>query len=284
MKWIKRLSQCVEYIEDNLKDEIDMNDLCRISCLSSLYFPRLFEAVTGIQLSEYIRRRRMTLAACELAGGDRKVIDIALDYGYSSSESFSRAFKGIHGISPSYVRNQNPTLKSYPKLTFSVSIKGDSEMNYKIVDKKAFKVLGVSITTTTNNGENTKEIPKFWERINNDGTCKQMCKYAATNDVIYGICFDSDSKDTFKYAVAVSYDGGGKSEFEVMDISACKWAIFECIGPMPLAIQNVWNRIFTEWLPATEYEIAPLPQIEFYTLGDSAKDDYRSEVWIPIKD
>lgn len=283
MKWIERLKGCVAYIEDNLKDEIKMERLCEIACLSPLYFPRLFEAVTDISLSEYIRRRRMTVAARELIDGDRKIIDIALDYGYATPESFSRAFKGVHGVSPSFLRSDNPTIKSYPKLTFTISIKGDVEMDYKIIEMKEFDVLGTSITTRNVDGENNKDIPAFWQRINTDGTADRMYKLASKPGICYGICFDYDGTDTFKYAAAVPYDNGEKGEFEVNSIPASKWAIFKSVGPMPTAIQDVWTRIFTEWLPATEYEISDLPQFEAYYPGDTNSADYKSEVWIPIK-
>ena len=283
MKWIRRLEECVDYIESSLKCEIDLDILCSISCLSRLYFPRLFEAVTDIPLSEYIRRRRMTLAARELLEGDKKVIDVAFDYGYSTPESFSRAFKSVHGVPPSALKSENPKVKSYPRLTFAISIRGDAAMDYKIIEKSAFDVLGLSLRTTDKDGKNFKEIPEFWQKICSDGTEDELCKFSAEDGIMYGICFDLEEDGYFKYAAGVPYAGGEKDNFEVMTIPAAKWAIFECIGPMPDAIQKVWKRIFSEWLPATEFEMASLPQIEMYYPGDSTKDDYRSEVWIPVK-
>ena len=284
MKWIKRLTKCADYIEDNLKGEIKIEELARISCLSTLYFPRLFEAITDIPLSEYIRRRRMTLAAKDIIDGDKKIIDIALDYGYSTPESFSRAFKSVHGISPSSIKKDSTIIKSYPPLAFSISIKGDVEMNYKIVEKDAFQVLGISLVTTDIDGKNFVEIPQFWQEINTDGTSEKMMKYSSESTcAMYGICFDEKEDRSFKYAAAVGYNGGDTGGFEVMDIPAAKWTIFDCIGPMPDAIQSVWKRIFSEWLPATEYELLNLPQIEYYYPGNITGDDYHSEVWIPIK-
>ena len=283
MKWIKRLEECVDYIENNLKGEIDMSTLSRISCLSRLYFPRLFEAVTDIPLSEYIRRRRMTLAARELTEGRKKVIDIAYDYGYSTPESFSRAFKSVHGVSPSHVKAGNPKVKSYPKLTFTISIRGDAAMDYKIIEKSAFDVLGLSLRTTDTDGKNLKEIPEFWAKICSDGSSEALSRLSSDEGIMYGICFDLESDGYFKYAAAVPYAGGEKENFEVVNIPAAKWAVFESIGPMPGAIQKVWKRIFSEWLPATEFEMESLPQIELYYPGDATAGDYKSEVWIPVK-
>lgn len=284
MKWLERLTKCVDYIEDNIED-IDIEELCSIACLSRIYFSRLFDAVTGMTLGEYIRRRRMTLAAGELLRSDIKVIDIAIKYGYSSSEAFSRAFKSIHDVSPSYVRTNRPKLKSYPKITFNITIKGDVDMNYKVVEKDAFKVLGRSIITTEENGKNNTEIPQFWYELYTTGVIDKMLEVSGS-DTKYGICLApiKEHGKEFEYLIAVPYNGGDKADMKVYDIPKTDWAVFECRGSMPDAIQKVWNRIFSEWLPATKYEInTELPDIEYYSPGDNDQPDYYSEIWLPVK-
>jgi len=284
MKWIDRLTECVDYIEENLNGQIEMDILCDKACLTRLYFNRLFDAVTGIPVHEYIRRRKMTLAAKELLSGQKKVIEAALDYGYSSPEAFSRAFKSVHGIPPSQVKQQGSAIKSFHRLTFSISIKGDQEMNYRIEEKKAFALLGEAITTTAVEGQNKKKIPVFWQKVNSQGICDQMCAMASEPGKMFGVCFDENSDKTFRYGIGVPYANGEKGQFEVMNIPEAKWAIFESRGPLPQAIQNVWGRIFAEWLPATGYEIANLPQIEYYPLNESPSQDDYCEVWIPLAD
>lgn len=284
MKWLERLEACVDYIEENI-EKIDMKELCSIACLSNIYFSRLFDAVTGITLGEYIRRRRMTLAAGELIRSDIKVIDIAIKYGYSSSEAFSRAFKSIHSVSPSFVRTNRPKLKSYPKIAFNITIKGDDEMNYKIVEKDAFKVMGRSITTTEEDYKNQTDIPEFWHQLYTTGVIDKMLE-ASGCEVKYGICMPpiKEHGKEFEYVVAVPYNGGYTAEMKVYDMPKTEWAVFACRGSMPDAIQKVWNRIFTEWLPATKYEInTDLPDIEYYTAGDNDDPDYYSEIWLPVK-
>jgi len=282
VKWIERLTDCVDYLENHLDGEIDWNVLCDRACLSRLYFSRLFEAATGMGVSEYQRRRRMTLAVRDLLGG-RKVIDVALDYGYSSPEAFCRAFKSVHGIAPSQAGEPGAALKSYHRLSFSISIKGDREMNYRMERKDALKFFGTSIGTSSEDGQNYVEIPRFWQESWKNGVMERL-NGVSPGSPCYGICFECEGDGPeFRYAIAVDDRGGDGKGFESLEVPPSEWAVFESVGPMPGAIQDVWKRIFSEWLPATGYELRNAPQIEYYPPGDSQAADYRCEVWIPVK-
>lgn len=286
MKWLDRLNKCLDYIEDNLNDEIDVNQLLSIACLSRTHFNRMFDAVTGMTIATYIKKRRMTKAVFDLQQG-QKVIDVAMKYGYSSSESFSRAFKSFHGISPSKVFESNHRFDSYSKLNFHISIKGDTKMNYRIESKEEFMVMGKSIITKDTEGKNNTDIIKFWNDIMNDGTLKEMSKVSRSNnkdDICYGLCFPCvDNRSEFRYAIAVP-NAEGNQEFETYAVPASKWAIFKCVGPLPKTMQDMWYIIYSEWLPYVDYELnGKIPDVEMYTDGDSSKDDYVSEIWLPIK-
>ena len=121
MEWLLKLSNAIDYIETNLDNEISYDEVAKIACCSTYYFQRIFAYVTGISLSKYIRRRRMTQAAFELQGSNQRVLDIALKYGYNSPTSFNRAFQNIHGIAPAAAKNIGSTLNAYPPIKFSVS-------------------------------------------------------------------------------------------------------------------------------------------------------------------
>ena len=136
MEWIERLNNAVTYIEDNIKGDIDIDEASKIACCSTYHFQRMFAYIADVPLSEYVRRRRMSLAAVDLQNGDEKVIDVALKYGYDSPTAFTRAFKNVHGISPSQAKNEGSVLKAFPPISFKITIKGASEMNYRI-EKKA---------------------------------------------------------------------------------------------------------------------------------------------------
>lgn len=144
MEWIERLNEAINYIEEHLADEIDYEELAKIAGCSTYHFQRMFAYMANISLSEYIRRRRMSLAAVDLQGGDAKIIDVALKYGYSSPTAFNRAFQTIHGIAPSLVRSEGVSVKSFPPMTFKITVKGVEEMNYRIEKKEAFRIVGVS--------------------------------------------------------------------------------------------------------------------------------------------
>ena len=130
MKWLEKMNAAVEYMEDNLDGEIDYKVIAQKACSSLYQFQRIFSFVINVPMSEYIRRRRLTLAAFELQNSAMKVIDIALKYGYDSLEAFARAFQAMHGVSPTMARISGTKLKAYPRITFQISIKGAIEMNY----------------------------------------------------------------------------------------------------------------------------------------------------------
>ncbi len=142
MDSLRSMNNALAYIEEHLTEEIDYSEVSKIAYCSEYHFKRMFSFLAGISLSEYIRRRRLTLAALDLKDRDLRIIDVAVKYGYNSADSFSRAFHSLHGILPSEARSENTQLKAYPRMTFQLSIKGGCEMNYRIVEKGPFKLVG----------------------------------------------------------------------------------------------------------------------------------------------
>ncbi len=284
MEWLNRMLSSIEYIEAHLEHQLDLNEAAKAAYSSPFHYHRMFHMLTGITVGEYVRRRRLTLAAQELASSDIKVLDAALKYGYDSPEAFSKAFRRLHGVSPSTARESGAALKAFPRLSFQISIKGDKDMDYRIVERKEYKVVGKALRFRTDNGENFVKIPKFWEQCWQDGTCKELLELTGCCGDLLGVCMEPDEKmEEFTYIIGVA----GQSEevpagYVVKDIPASTWAVFESIGAMPDAIQAVWKRVFSEWFPATGYEHAGGPEVEVYPEGDTCSKDYRCEVWIPI--
>ncbi len=136
MDSLTNMNNAMTYIEKHLKEDIDYNQLSKVACCSEYHFRRMFSFLSGISLSEYIRRRRLTLSVVDLKDCNMKIIDIAVKYGYDSADSFTRAFHKMHGVLPSEARSDNVILKAYPKMTFQLSIKGGIELNYRILEKK----------------------------------------------------------------------------------------------------------------------------------------------------
>lgn len=278
---LQRMNECIGYIEENLQQKIEIEKLANLTYSSKFHFQRMFSMMTGVTVAEYIRKRRLTLAAQELSNTEAKVIDVALRYGYETPESFSKAFRRAHGVSPSQVRDQEVSLKAFPRISFQIQLKGEKEMNYKIVEKEGFKVIGVGKRISTSNGENNKEIPKFWEEVNGKGLNREISEAAESNDIL-GFCMEFDHpNEEFTYFIGAETDEA-QGTFEVKEIPAATYAVFESIGAMPHAIQNVWQRIYSEWFPSTGYKHCGGPEFELYPPGDVDSEDYRCEVWIPI--
>lgn len=278
MEWIERLNQAIGYIEEHLTDEIDYEHLGKIACCSAFHFQRMFTYMAGIPLSEYIRRRRMSLAAVDLQGGDAKIIDIAGKYGYQSPTAFNRAFQTVHGIAPSAVKSEGVEVKSFPPLVFKVTVKGAVEMNYRIETKDAFRIIGISQPLEKEIEKNFAVVPKMWQDAVVNGT---MQKLAGMMDMppmgLLGVSACSGNED-WKYFIAVSSskecDG-----FEEYTVPAATWAIFAGEGTNQ-SIQELEQRIVTEWLPTSGYEYGDAPDIEVYLNPDPENAKY--EVWIPV--
>jgi AraC family transcriptional regulator len=290
MNWIKRMNNSLKYIEQNLPDNPDAGKAAKIAFSSEYHFRRMFYMISGFTLNEYIRNRKLTLAAQDLLTGNTKIIDIALKYGYETPESFSRAFSNLHGVSPREARKENTRLKTFPPLTFTLQIKGVKSMDFKIKTMDSFYVSGKSIQTTTMDGKNFKEIPAFWKKAMNDGTCEKIQSFSlkGKNSVLNGstasvLCYkDDDTEDCWSYMIGSESDGKVK-DMENTKIPSMTWAIFESIGTMPDAIQDVWKRIFNEWFPSSNYMHAKGPELEVYPPGDGSSPDYYCEVWIPVE-
>ena len=197
MKWLNRFKESLEYIEDNLRGDIDHNIVAEKTYLSRFYYYKMFQIVTGMTLGEYIRNRRMSLAAKDLKKNNLRIIDIASDYGYSSQEAFSRAFKSVQGITPTQARNPNSSIKAFPPISFQLQLKGDVEMDYRIEQKKAIQLVSISKKITSKDGENFRIIPEFWhETTKKGGIFEQLMELAENPEYSYGVCanFNNDEK------------------------------------------------------------------------------------------
>lgn len=278
MDWIDRLNEAIGYIEEHLTDSIDLEQLGRIACCSSYHFQRMFSYMAGIPLSEYVRRRKMSLAAVDLQERNLKIIDVAEKYGYSSPTAFNRAFQSVHGFAPSAVWHQGTEMKSFPAITFKLTVKGVEEMNYRIESKEAFRIVGVSVPLYKDIEKNFTVIPPKWGEVSADGTLQQLIGMMDTPPMgVLGVSCCSDAED-WKYYIAVptSKAADGLEEYTV---PAATWAIFPGTGTNQ-SIQELERRIVTEWLPTSGYEYGSAPDVEVYLNPDPQNARY--EVWIPV--
>jgi AraC family transcriptional regulator len=272
MDLLESMNVAVSYIENHLDDDINYKEVAKITHFSDHHFKRMFSFIAGITLADYVRRRRLTLAAFDLKESDMRVIDVAIKYGYNSPDSFSRAFQTLHGVNPSSVKNSDVPLKAYPRMTFHISIKGDVEMNYKFVEKKPFTVVGKK-ETVASSGEEFN--PKMWEHIEE---IEEAVK-PYDNTSFSGILNISVTKENgdIDYYIATATTKPCPKELEILEIPSQTWAVFQATGEMPDALLTTWERVYTEWFPTSGYELAEAPEFV------KGINDTKTEIWVPVK-
>lgn len=281
MEWIKRLNKAINYMEEHLTEEMDYEQIAKIACCSTYHFQRMFAYMANVSLSEYIRRRRMSLAAVELQDSDMKIVDVALKYGYSSPTAFNRAFQSIHGIAPSVVKGSATILRAFPPISFKITVKGAEEMNYRIEKKEAFRIIGTAQPLHKEIDKNFEIVPQMWRKAAMDGTIPKLVSMMDSQaPVILGVSVCNDLEE-WKYFIAVASTKPIDDTLEEYIVSSFTWAIFSGEGQCPQAIQELEQRIVTEWLPTSGYEYDNGPDIELYLNQDSQEAKF--EVWIPVR-
>lgn len=272
--WIDGFQRSVEYIEQNLDKTLEIEDIAAKAALSSFYYQRIFGALCGMTVGEYIRARRMTAAAQELACSDRKVIDIAVKYGYDSPDSFAKAFQRFHGITPAHARGSGANLRSFAPLHIKITLEGGNMLNYKIVEKAPFTVVGIKRRFSAETSY--AEVPKFWS--------EWMADMKGLKGM-FGVCSDMDGK-TFDYWIADLYLPWQDipAGCETFQIPGGLWALFQCKGPLPESMQMVNTQIWSEWLPSLQgYALAGSYSLEFYLPPAENPADTVSYICIPLK-
>lgn len=283
MDYLNRINRALDYIEMNLTSEIEMQQISKLAVCSEYYFQRIFAFMTGISLADYIRRRRLTLAAFDLQQSSEKIIDIALKYGYESPDAFTRAFSAQHGITPSAARKTGKRLKAYPRLSFHITIEGAVEMNYRIEKRDAFTMVGMTKTFTSPQ-ESGEVKPAFWNELLADGTWDKLTRLVDRDfPGVHGFIKVIDA-ETVDYSIACVSSADPPLGMEQLIIPSATWAVFELTGPPNSAMEEGWRRILTEWLPTSGYRFLETGELEcFPSNGDRLAEDFPSEIWIPIE-
>jgi len=295
------MNAAMTYIEANLDGEIDHDELARIACCSAHNFFRIFSIITEVSLAEYVRRRRLTLAALALQNSDVKVVEVAVRYGYDSPVSFARAFQALHGVTPSEARTDGVMLKAYPKMSFQLSIKGEKEMDYRIESKEAFQVFGIEdvfdVRVGLVNAESDESLRKpadLWDECRANGAYEKL--YDDAGDLpafigkdlcnVHAVCdYRESGKGTFPYMLCAIRNANSKTDgYVVANIPAHTWAIFPSIkcswNEFGDVIGALYKRIYTEWMPASNYEQVGSLDMEIYG-GD--EDTGYVEIWVAVK-
>ena len=283
---LDRLNEALEHIEAHLGEPIEVTELARIATTSEYHFRRMFSALAGMPLSEYVRRRRLTVAGAEVLAGDRSLLDIAVRYGYGSGEAFARAFRAVHGVGPGDARRAGAALRSQQRISFRLVVEGRSTMRYRIVQKEEFRIVGKKARVPLVHEGPNHAIAEFVRGIGKESTARIA---ALSDQEPKGIVAVSDDLDPSRaegteldyYHGAVT-SAAAPDDLDELVVPAGAWAVFENSGPFPQSLQYLWRDVFTQWFPSNPYRSRPGPEILSVTLTpDGAEAD--AELWIPVE-
>ncbi|MBP8538624.1 AraC family transcriptional regulator [Streptomyces sp. MK37H] len=283
---LERLNEALDHIDSRLDQRIEVAELARIAMTSEYHFRRLFSALAGISLSEYIRRRRLTLAGAEVLAGERTLLEIAVRYGYGSGEAFARAFRAMHGVGPGEARRAGASLSSQPRMSFRLIVEGSSSMRYRVVEKERFQVVGKKVRVPLVHEGVNPAIAEFIRGIGQE-TIRRIA--ALSDQEPEGILGVSDNLDPSRaegteldYYHGVVTGAAAPADLDTLTVQAGTWAVFENSGPFPRALQYLWRDVFTQWFPSNPYQSRPGPEILRTRLSqDGARAD--AELWIPVE-
>ncbi|MFS7876340.1 AraC family transcriptional regulator [Streptomyces asiaticus] len=283
---LERLNEALDHIDARLDQRIEVAELARIAMTSEYHFRRLFSALAGISLSEYIRRRRLTLAGAEVLAGERTLLEIAVRYGYGSGEAFARAFRAMHGVGPGEARRAGASLSSQPRMSFRLIVEGSSSMRYRVVEKERFQVVGRKVRVPLVHEGVNPAIAEFIRGLGQE-TIRRIA--ALSDQEPEGILGVSDNLDPSRaegteldYYHGVVTGAAAPEDLDTLTVPAGAWAVFENSGPFPQALQYLWRDVFTQWFPSNPYQSRPGPEILRTRLSqDGARAD--AELWIPVE-
>ncbi|MEU0386792.1 AraC family transcriptional regulator [Streptomyces chartreusis] len=287
---LERLNQAMEHIERHLDGSVDGAELARIATTSEYHLRRMFSALAGMPLSEYIRRRRLTVAGAEVLAGGETLLEIAVRYGYGSGEAFARAFRAMHGVGPGEARRTGAALVSQPRLTFRLTIEGNSSMHYRVVERPAFTVVGFKTRVPLVHSGPNQAIIDFVRGIDKQAR-EQLGKLSDQEPHgIVAVCDDLDPSraegtelDYYQAVITTApTPADAPAGVTTLRVQPGTWAVFTTSGPAPRAIQELWRDVFTEWFPSNPYRSRPGPEILRTDLSsDGTSAD--AELWLPVE-
>ena len=282
MDWIERMNMAIDYIEAHITDKLNTEDIAKVAGCSTYHFQRMFACMTGISLSEYIRRRRMSLAVADLKSDGAKIVDVALKYDYNSPTAFNRAFQSVHGIAPSLVKLDGVSVKSYPPLSFQMVVKGVESLEFRVEKKEAFRVVGISVELYGEMEQMTEPIEQIWQIAESNGTISKLKNLmeGELNNILT-VMIPDENIEGWRYVIAVATTKEIDDTLEEYIIEPYMWAIFSDEGKNLEEIEGLGYRVISEWLPTSGYEYDNGPDISVFIKDDA--EGAEIEFWMPVR-
>lgn len=301
MNWIDGIQKAIDYMESNITEKLDYDEIAKIACSSSYHFQRVFSILCGYTLGEYIRNRRLSIAGTELSAEKIKVIDAALKYGYDSPDSFTKAFTKFHGITPSDARKQGAQLHSFARLSIKITLEGGNSMNYRIEEKEEMLLTGYKtrfIGAPYGEERAKQENQVFLTTRGKQWILRGMSADYETDymvvsnigddgyDFYIANSLDKWSKENMYNQSVTGVDFMGEMGFEDIVIPKKTYLVTqteENFSPYNLFI-DLRRRILSEWEPTSGYQFADSPELVLYHWRtDENADKKYIELWLPIE-
>ncbi|MEV7778610.1 AraC family transcriptional regulator [Kitasatospora sp. NPDC088351] len=285
---LEQLNRAMEHIEDRLDQPVEVAELARIAMTSEYHFRRLFSALAGMPLSEYVRRRRLTVAGAEVLSGERTLLEVAVRCGYTSGEAFARAFRAMHGVGPGEARRGGAALRSQPRMSFRLVVEGSSSMEYRIVEKPEFRVVGRRTRVPLVCEGVNPAIAAFIQGLDQETVARISALSGPEPEGIVSVTEHlSESREEgseldYYHAVVASSEAVVPDDLDVRVVPAGSWAVFTSTGPFPQALQEMWRDVYTQWFPSNPYESCSGPEIlrtRFLPDGGGAQ----AQLWVPVE-
>lgn len=286
---ISALNRLVALVEQHLTEEFDVNGLARELGTTEYHLRRMFSSLAGMPLSEYVRRRRMTVAAADVVRGEDDLLSIAVRHGYGSTEAFGRAFRAVHGTGPGDVRHDGGPLRAQPQLRFALTVKGSIPMDTRILDRPAFRLVGHAARVPLIHQGINPHIQQHISELPQTEHLRLKALSETEPGGLLQVCDDLDpdntegSELTYLHGVAICWDTSAADDLDIIEVPAGRWAAFQTTGPHPQALQWTWAATATEWFPSNPWRLRPGPSIVAVV---ERADDFSTatcELWLPVE-
>jgi AraC family transcriptional regulator len=285
---ISALNRLVDLVEQHPGEEVDVAALASALGTTEYHLRRMFSSLAGMPLSEYVRRRRMTLAAGEVVRGG-ELLGIAVRYGYGSGEAFGRAFRSVHGAGPGEVRRDGGPLRAQPRLRFRLTVEGSTPMDTRILDRPAFRLIGHAARVPLIHQGVNPYIQQLVAAIP-PGEHQRLKELSGTEPAgLLQVCDDLDpdraegSSLTYLHGVAVPAGAPAPADLDAIEVPAGRWAVFRSSGPHPQALQATWAATATEWFPSNPWRLRPGPEIVAILDHGADFDIATCDLWLPVE-
>lgn len=286
---IPALNQLVDLVEQHLAEEPDVGGLAGEFGTTEYHLRRMFSSLTGMPLSEYVRRRRMSVAAADVVRGEDDLLSIAVRHGYGSTEAFGRAFRAVHGAGPRDVRRDGGPLRTQPRLRIRLTVEGSTPMDTRIVDSPAFRLVGHAVRVPLVHHGVNPHIQQHIAALPQEEHLRLKSLGDTEPAGLLQVCDDLDpdstegSELTYLHGVAVSRDTPAPDDLDAIEVPAGRWAVFRTSGPHPQTLQATWAATATKWFPSNPWRLRPGPSIVAFV---ERADDFSTatcDLWLPVE-